>query len=959
MLSTYRLQLHQDFDFGRASEILPYLSRLGITHIYTSPILAACPGSTHGYDVTDPGEPSPELGGEPGRKLLAATIAEHGLGHLLDIVPNHMGTSRTNPYWEDLLRHGRRSRFASWFDVDWEAQAAEGHERIVLPVLGDEVERILERGELSLVTENDTIRLKYFNHSFPLDPATTTEIPPGEVVAWSAGTEGINRVRALLGRQHYRLAYWRRAAKDINYRRFFDVNELVALRMEDPAVFDAVHQRVLEWIARGDIHGLRVDHVDGLKDPLGYLDRLRTEADRARALRNAPTTRIPIVVEKILSPGERLRETWPVEGTTGYEFLNDLQAVFVDPEGFAAIRAAYLKLVRVPGFEAGFQWVAYRAKARVLRGSLRSDVRRLARLLHPIYRAAHRARPVARAALILALERLIAAFPVYRTYVDARPYPEGIHPDDARVIDDAVQRARQDQTTPVEMVDFIASVLRRDGWAGLSVPERSRRLEFIYRFQQTSGPAAAKGVEDTALYQYVPLVSLNEVGGEPERPLVYAVHRLHESSGQRAASWPRSLICTNTHDTKRSADVRARLDVLSEIPREWTSAVARWRTLNRRHRSRAGRRIVPDPNTEYLLYQTAVGMWPLSAHLEGAVPGIPGPDVLAEVGGRVQDYMRKAVREGKQRSTWTEADDDFEKKLGEFIMGLFDAERSRAWLVDVGALAARIQGAGFWNSLSRVAVHLTAPGTPDTYQGDELWNFTLVDPDNRRAVDYALRARLLQSVDRAASGQRKDLAPFLRELIANAADGRVKLYVVSRLLRERKRREELFTTGAYQPLTVEGARARHAFAFARIGASGPVITIASRLSLTLAGGRPPSAPGAWPETTIALPPEFPSGWTCVLGGHAVQAQSGQDGAFLALDDVLPILPVAVLVPRSGTEQQGYGEREAAADFAADLDPVLGEVSVIPQAPAPVGMVATTLRASISTTETSPDTPFAV
>ncbi|MBI4502579.1 MAG: malto-oligosyltrehalose synthase, partial [Gemmatimonadetes bacterium] len=616
LTATYRLQLHQDFGFEEAHEILPYLERLGISHVYTSPVLAARPGSTHGYDVVDPGHVNPEFGGDEGRRAFVEALEHHGLGHVLDIVPNHMGIGQANRYWEDVLAKGRQSPYAQWFDVDWSGGIREAADRpraqVILPVLGDELETVLGRGELALVLEDGGSRLQYCDRSFPIAPESTANLPSSGLDAWSDGLEGHERLRQLIAQQHYRLAFWRRGAREINYRRFFDVADLAALRMERPEVFEAVHARVLEWVADGSVDGLRVDHIDGLRDPLAYLIRLREEVnsrlDLPRTTHHAPRT-FPVFVEKILSPEEQLREDWPVDGTTGYDFLNDLEALFVDPEGFEKIRSQYLRFCRIPGHERGFASVAYGGKLKILRGSLRADVRRLARLLFPIARAALPDSRITRASIARALEKLLAYFPVYRTYVDGRPGP--VHSDDRRWINRALERALEDPLVDRPLAELVARVLTKEAWDELPRRQRTRRLEFIQRFQQTTGPAAAKGVEDTALYQWVPLASLNEVGGDPGRSLGDAVQRLHRANCERAAKWPQALICTSTHDTKRSADVRARLDVLSEIPDQWLAAVRRWRRINRPLRGRAGRRIVPDPNTEYLLYQTLVGIWPV------------------------------------------------------------------------------------------------------------------------------------------------------------------------------------------------------------------------------------------------------------------------------------------------------------------------------------------------------------
>ena len=885
LTATYRLQLHHDFGFGDVESVAPYLARLGVSHIYTSPILAARPGSTHGYDVTDPSRANPELGGEKRRVALADALTRCGLGHLLDIVPNHMGIGPSNLYWDDVLRHGRQSRWAHWFDIEWDAPGDRG--RVVLPVLGRPLEEVLADDELSIVLERDELRVRYFDRSFPLDPSTTSVLPTDALDVWRAGTEGRERLRRLLRQQHYRLAFWRHAANALNYRRFFDISDLAALRVEDPGVFDAVHERVLAWVSEGSIDAMRIDHIDGLRDPLAYLERLRREATSRR-----PASPIPLFVEKILSAGEHLRDEWPVAGTTGYEFLNDLEAAFIDPEGFAHIERAYLRLSRVPGHARGFEEVAVRGKLKILRGSLRSEVSRLVRLLAPIARAAFEGAPPRRSELVTALEQFIACYSVYRSYIDARD--GGVDPEDRRIVNAAVEHARTRGEATTALLDLLSAVMLRDGADSLSETERAQRLELTLRLQQTSGAATAKGVEDTALYQYVPLVSLNEVGGAPDRPLASAVQRLHDGNAERAMRWPLSLVTTNTHDAKRSADVRARLDALSEMPRDWLAAVARWRRMAAPLRGRSGRRVVPDPNTEYLLYQTLVGMWPL-----GNGTMVPPDEDLVRLRERVTEYLVKAVREGKQRSTWTESDERYEAALEVFLTALLEGERSARWRADFAQFAHRVARPGLWTALSRVLVHLTAPGTPDVYQGDELWNFSLVDPDNRRPVDFSVRARLLAELDVVSCGDGPLPEESLRAMMEAPEDGRIKLYVTSRLLRERRRYAALYGSGAYRALAAVGLRAGHVLAYARDGDGGPAIVIAPRLVYTLTGdAAPPLGAEVWSDTTIPVGVASARGWTCVLSGHTIELDERDGGGHLRVADALRILPVAVLRPAS-------------------------------------------------------------
>ena len=874
LLATYRVQLNAAFPLTSAAALVPYLERLGVSHLYASPILAARPGSTHGYDVADPARVNPELGGDEARRALAARLRERGMGMLLDIVPNHMSASAANPYWEDVLAHGRASRYAHWFDVDWESPDPSFRGRVMLPVLGDHLPAVLERGELRVADEGGAFRLAYFEHTFPLSPESERLVlhsaPPGANRADAArgfaeGTGGRARMQALLRLQHYRPTYWRRAAREVNYRRFFDVNELVALRAEDAHVFDETHRLPLAWVADGTVQGLRVDHVDGVLDPLGYLRRLRA----------AVGADVPLYVEKILSPGEQLRDEWPVQGTTGYEVLNDIDTLFLEPGGVQSIERTYRALLPATRRARDFHEVAYEGKVYVLHGSLDADARRLARLLRPIARADARAAALGEDDLRHAIVEVIAALAVYRTYVDER----GASEEDRRLVQAAAAEARQRGEAAPEAIDLLEDVLLLRGAAG---EERERRLHFARRFQQVSGPATAKGVEDTALYRYAPLVSRNEVGGDPTRPPADAVSRVHDANARRRARWPLALVCTNTHDTKRGADVRARVNVLSEMPDVWRDCVVRWTRAHRAFKPRLGRRRAPDVYSEYLLYQTVVGAWPLDAAFDAG-----------EFAERIKAYMLKAVRESKSRTSWAEGDEAFERALADFVDALLLGERGRQFREDVRELVARVARPGLWNALSRLLVHLAVPGTPDLYQGDELWSFTLVDPDNRRPVDYALRERLLGEVERGARLDAVPRAAFLAELLAGVEDGRAKLYLTRQLLQARRHWPALFREGSYEPVAAEGARAAQLFAFLRRGGGRAVLAVAPRLVAGLAavGAAPTGA--VWEETRLPLPAALAGvRWTCLLSGRTLPTAGGAPALLAA--DALATFPVALL-----------------------------------------------------------------
>jgi (1->4)-alpha-D-glucan 1-alpha-D-glucosylmutase len=893
--ATYRLQLHKEFTLHDARRIVPYLSRLGISHIYTSPVLTARPGSSHGYDVVDPTRVNPEIGGEDAFRALVAELRAHEMGLVLDIVPNHMGTGSSNPYWEDLLTHGRESRYARWFDVDWDVPDPALHDRVLLPVLGDELDAVLDRRELAIVRDDErgTLRFKYGDHSFPLDDGSIAVLEGRELNA-PTDAGGRARFRQILGRQHYSLVSWRQAARRINYRRFFDVTDLVALRMEDPAVFAETHDRILGWIADGSIDGLRVDHIDGLLDPRGYLERLRA----AVAARRGADSEFPIFVEKILSQGEQLRRDWPVEGSTGYEVLNQLENVFIDAEGFDGIEERYRRMLRSSGKPLTFEQVALQGKRDVLRGALSSDVARLTRLLEPLARLRHHAAPIAGGgpndlglpaqeldseALTTAIVEVIAHLPVYRTYLDGG---DGVvAPEDADVLVRAFAGARAGGDASPDALDLLAEILL-SAEAAADDGERDTRRLFVRRFQQTSGPATAKGVEDTALYIYMPLVSRNEVGGSPERPLADSVHALHAANRQRQQQWPAHLVCTTTHDTKRSADLRARLDVLSEMPEPWWREARRWRTMNRGYRGTVGRRASPDPNTEYLLYQVLLGVWPLNNRSDE----LPDPEVIRELHERLEAYLLKAAKEGKSRSSWTDPDERFETGMREFLATVLF--RSPDFLADVAQFTERIARPGLWNSLSRMLMHLTVPGTPDIYQGDELWNFALVDPDNRRPVDYEARSRLLASMrEGGACSSDEQLA----EMMGLPEDGRIKMHLLASTLEARRAHRQLFAAGEYVPLDVVGRGSGHLIAFARTHGDEAVIIGAPRLSASLVDGRDaPVGERAWGDTRIVLPPALRDrAWKSVLANHEIAVDEAR--AELRVATLMPVLPVALVV----------------------------------------------------------------
>ena len=869
LTATYRLQLHAGCRLADVRALVPYLERLGISHLYVSPLLAARPGSLHGYDVVDPTRLNPELGSEEELRALASDVHARGMGILLDIVPNHMGTGPANPFWEDVLAHGRRSRWARWFDVDWESERSSLRGRVLVPVLTDTLEAVLDRGELSLVRQHgNRIRLKYAEHTFPLAPETESALRETDLERWHEGVAGRARMRELVDAQRHRLALWKRSSVAINYRRFFDVDELIAVRVHDPAVFRETHALILRWVEERVIDGLRIDHIDGLLDPQGYLDGLRVEVTQRRSTEGEP---LPIVVEKILSSGERLRDSWPVQGTTGYEFLNDLEAAFIDPDGAERLEIGYRRMVGTP-VRGGFEEAAVRAKELVLRAALAADVSRLARLL----RHALRVRRAGEArGLAGAIRHFIATLPVYRTYIAGRG---PLHNDDRDVIERAVTRAREWWGDRADLERLRAV---------LTSPPDERAWSFVGPLQQTSGAATAKGVEDTAFYRYVALASLNEVGGDPARDLGCAIGDLHRANAEREARWPRSLLCTSTHDTKRSADVRSRLDVLSEMPDEWLRLVRRWRRLVAGHRVRLRGGAAPDAATEWLIFQSLLGIWPADTPAQNAGALWAGRGLRD----RVVEYTRKANREAKVRTSWTSPNERYERAVESYI----DAALANETLVsEMAACATRVAPAGYCNALSRLLVHLTAPGTPDIYQGDETWNFTLVDPDNRRPVDFAARRSMLDGIDASLDGG--DAADLCAEMLRSVGDGRIKMHVTRCALRVRRLTPAPFLNGTYTALEARGEKQRHAFAFTRASDDGTVLTAVTRLPLTLSDTATIPTGLAWGDSAIIFPRgDAPHRWRCALTGHAVETQKANAGPVLLAREVFSTLPVALLI----------------------------------------------------------------
>ncbi|WP_409192215.1 malto-oligosyltrehalose synthase [Bradyrhizobium sp. RDM4] len=853
-LATYRLQLTADFDFDKAAAVVPYLKALGITHLYASPVMKARKGSTHGYDTVDHSQFNPELGGEPGFARLSETLKQHDIGLIIDFVPNHVGVHfADNPWWLDVLEWGQASPHAVSFDIDWDQLAYRARGGVLLPILGASYGEALERGEIELRYDPDegSFSAWYFEHRLPIAPerygemlramvkeadAAETEAgkrllslatrytglrrpnrkeAPGfkaelKQIAGAADiiANGLGAYRAakdrpaqtlalhhLLERQHYKLGHWRLASSDINYRRFFDVNGLAGLRVEDPGTFAATHRLVKQLVAEGKLQGIRLDHIDGLRDPAQYCQRLR------RLVRDAQGTTKPFftVIEKILCEHERLPHFAGVQGTTGYEWLNVITHVLVDPKGLEALDETWRQISNRPPRLAPY---VKDAKRRVLETLLTSEFIVLTRLLARIANGHYSSRDFSADSLRQALELYVLHFPVYRTYLTTGA--PAAH--DRKLIDHTIERARAEWFAADDGIfDFLRDALTMDLLKPDRPPHSAPRVRrFALKVQQFTGPMMAKSLEDTAFYQFHRLLALNEVGGDPASNGL-TVPAFHHAMQARAKEWPYGMTATATHDTKRGEDARARIAALSEIPGEWTSMVSRWKVLNAPHLALDGNLRAPSATFEYMLYQTLLGAWPLD--------GLGGDFVE-----RIQAYALKAAREGKEETSWLNPHEAYEAGVRSFIATILDPAQSAEFLESLQTLARRVALLGALNSLSQLTLKATLPGVPDFYQGTEFWDLSLVDPDNRRPVDFAARHAALRSPDnRDWSG-----------LIKSWPDGQIKLAWTRRLLKLRNALADVFAHGDYQPLEVRGAHAGHVIAFARRHGRDAAIVVVGR-----------------------------------------------------------------------------------------------------------------------------------
>ena len=993
--STYRLQVHENFDFSAVAAIVPYLADLGITDLYLSPHLKAHPGSTHGYDVYDHGKLNPEIGTPEQYRALVADLDAQGMGRVLDIVPNHVGVGGPNPRWTEVLETGPQAPSARFFDIDWHPEKEELEGQLLLPILEDQYGVVLEKGLLKLEREGGAFVLRYHDRTLPIAPRSyalilgqrpevlddsfdrddprvmeyrsirdaARNLPPRterderlvepkirekEVIkrrldrlceerpdlagfvdgnlARFRGREGdrssFDLLHQLLEDQVYRLAYWRVAAEEINYRRFFDINDLAGLRTEDPVVFEAIHRLIFEWVEAGGVTGLRIDHPDGLADPLGYYRDLqaallklelhgRFEAEggdptdwpavarhldaRYRAAaeadpRSAISRRFPVVAEKILSRGESLPEDWPIDGTVGYEYLNALNGVFVDPAGLREIEAAYADFT---GDREPFAEVLYRSKNLITRISMASEINVLARRLDRISERDRRNRDFTFNDHRLVLREVISLFPVYRTYV--RP-DLPVADRDRGYIDQAVHRARRrNPALDASIFDFLRAVLMLEHPEG-TTPEGLRlREEFVQKFQQTTGPVQAKGLEDTAFYRQYKLTSLNEVGGDPFRFAV-SPSSFHAENADRLARWPGTLGTTATHDTKRGEDTRIRIDVLSELSGEFRTRLDRWSRCNNRRKTEFDEKPAPDAREEYLLYQTLIGAWPFSDDGDESIP----EGFVA----RIQQYLLKAAREAKINTSWTDPDPTYAAILEKFVAEVLESPDAGPFLHDFLPFQRRIARVGAVYSLAQVLLKIVSPGIPDIYQGCELWDLSLVDPDNRRPVDYQLRRQLVADFERRlGSGEsRRNLAAALYN--APSQDGAIKLYLTRTLLRHRREHLTLYESGHYRPLDADGEHKGSIVAIGRYRDRTTTLAVAPRLLADLMGEDGKLAPigrDFWGDTRLVLPEgdSIPRNWRDLLTDTPIEADQIDGSNCLYIGKLFSTLPIALLIAEPG------------------------------------------------------------
>jgi (1->4)-alpha-D-glucan 1-alpha-D-glucosylmutase len=935
--ATYRVQLNQQFRFADACKILDYLHELGISDLYLSPILASRKGSGHGYDVTDPTRLNPDLGSEEEFATLQSELQNRGMGLLLDTVPNHMAASAENPWWMDVLENGAQSAFAAFFDIEWHPHSRSLDGKILLPVLGRPFGEALDAGEIKLTFQDGRLFVQYFDSLFPLSPrsyhavlnyrlgrlkevlgedaspfheysgilaslrelshadrrtadtaadrrwrfeasrdrlkslltsskevATFVDENISEINGKESDAASFGFLQRLLAEQNYKLAFWQNLNESINYRRFFTIADLVGVRVEDPLVFESTHGYILRLVSKNPAAGLRVDHIDGLRDPLAYLNKLQ---ERLAADENRAGTSSYVLVEKILSRDEELPDDLPISGTTGYDYLNEANGLFVEPEGARRLEEIYSAFI---GRQQNFAEVVYQKKKLVMNTLLGVEMRTLGRQLAELAAQDRYARELNRGQLIDALIEVTACLAVYRTYIRNMDLPAHA----IQYIEDAIRTARGRAThLHSHYFDFLREVLLILNPPHVLADQREARMSFVIRWQQFTGPIFAKGVEDTALYVYHPLLSMNEVGGDPRPSEAVSREDYQAFLQNRQVKWPSSLNASTTHDTKRSEDVRARLNVLSEIPGEWKDNLDQWARTNAQHKEHVGGRAIPDRNEEYFLYQTLLGVWPLDQ------------ESCASLLERVQEHLIKATREAMVHTRWTRPNQQHEDALVKFVARILSSEDNREFLHEFRQFQKKVAYFGMVNGLSQTLLKIAGPGIPDFYQGSELWDLRLVDPDNRGPVDFAKRANALRLIaDSEGSGQ------GLREMLEHWRDGRIKLFLIWKAIRFRRDHDDLFRSGEFVPLQPAGFHSRNIAAFLRKNGNSSVLAAVPRWLSQV----PVKAKGEfdWGDTRLLLPKDSPSQWNNILTQKQIAPQNEGDEQFLMVNDLFREFPVA-------------------------------------------------------------------
>jgi len=936
---TYRLQFNRWFTFAQAREIVPYLQALGVSDVYASPYFQAGANSLHGYDITDHNKLNAVIGSQEDYDGWIAELHAHDLGQVLDFVPNHMGIAEPgNKWWADVLENGPSSMYAPYFDIDWRPLKSDLRDKVLLPILTDQYGRVLERGELQVRFEEGAFYLAYQNQKLPIAPGTyrfvlemalenlaeykdeefyaefqsiltaleylprRTETDPEKIAerarekeivkrrlerrcqeapqvqraiekalakinGRSGDPRSFDRLDELLNAQSYRLAFWRVAAEEINYRRFFDVNDLAAIRMELPEVFDAAHQLVVDLVRTGAVTGLRIDHPDGLYLPKEYLEALQRRCAKTLGIPLPKDGRaVYMIAEKILSGAEKLRSDWPLHGTTGYDFANQVAGVLVDGSVEADMTRAFHRFV---GHTMHFGHLVYAKKRLVMRLALANEVEVLGNMLDRLSEKNRWYRDFTFEALARAVRETIACFPVYRTYL-APGQP--VSDEDRQVIERAIAAAKRRNPAMEESIfNFLRDILLFRFPENLDAQAREEHMHFVLKFQQFTGPIMAKGLEDTVFYIYNRLAALNEVGGEPQQ-FGLSVEAFHERNLDRHRNWPATLLATSTHDTKRSEDVRARMVAISEIPELWRRSLQRWRTANRRWKKMVNEAEAPDPDEEYLLYQTLLGTWPIAAN------GAPEQNVGPEYIQRIQAYMTKALNEAKLNTSWIQPNEEWLATTRDFVAKVLDATPKNKFLPAFLPVAEEIARLGAINSLAQTLLKLTSPGVPDIYQGNEVWDFSLVDPDNRRPVHYKRRAEMLSCLSTKSP----------EGLLQNWPDGRIKMFLTQRTLSFRNEHVDLFRNGNYLPLRITGAFADCCLSFARHLDQKSIIVIVPRLSSRI--GFPPIGE-RWRDTVVELPENLSlQRGREIFTGHELSIQNRQ----IRLADAMSILPFAII-----------------------------------------------------------------